>query len=497
MAGRGDSAELEVVDLDDAAPPDINAPVRRLLAPLRHRWRAIAVALVMTSLAVGAYAVVAVTGAREVESTWQAALSLRDRYDEHLAATLRARSEVVRLRHPEESVKEAARIYADRLEALRGQVADVRAVDPAVRRVRAAVAASLDRRIADARTAASEPTPTLDLAPTEGDPVSHLVRRALGRFRLEETERRPVAPLDVRPRPQPLAPIPTGARLVAVAGDGLVSIDVDGGVAATLVRGYVTSAAVGATHVAWVHGFGQAEAAPSTGGPTIRLGRADMVWSAGDDHFWLVESTETEPDSEVRMVDITGRQVRAPAVVPGRVVGASGHLLVVDDYRARDLHVWDGDLGRVSHTVRSARPHSVAGGVLLSYRAGRQPGDGTGDIAIPSDFAVTRLGSGATVRMAGGRAFWGSAMELSADGSRLAIARARGVSVVATDTGREVDAVELEASGLAWSPDGRFLFAVGAGNGLGPGPALAVYDVNTREVHHLAVTGELYELAAF
>lgn len=500
MDGRGDSAELDVLALDDVdtpPPPDINAPVRAVLAPLRRRRRVLAVALVVNVMLLGAYGAVGVRAVRQVESAWQAALSLRDRYDEHLAATFRARSEVVRVTHSEARVKEAARIYADRLEALRGEIDAVWAVDPAVRRARAAVAASLDRRIADARTAASEPTPTLDLAPTEGDPVSHLVRRALAQFRLEETERRQVAPLDVRLRPQPLAPIPTGARLIAVAGDGLVSIDVDGGVAETLVRGHVTSPAVGATHVAWVHGFGQAEAAPRAGGPTVRLGRADMVWSASDDRFWLVESTETEPDSEVRMVDVTGRQVRAPAVLPGRVVGASGHLLVVDDDRAGDLHVWDGDLGRVTHTVRSARPHSVAGGALLSYRPRRQPGDGSGDIDIPSDFAVTRLDSGATVRMAGGRAFASWVMELSADGSRLAAVRGQRLSIVATDTGREVDTVDLEASALAWSRDGRFLFAVGAGTGLGPGPSLAVYDVNARQVHHLAVTGELYDLAAF
>lgn len=498
MDERGDSADLDVIDLDGAdvpPPPDINAPLRALLAPLRRWWRVLAAVLVVNAILLGAYVAVGVRAARQVESTWQAALSLRDRYDEHLVTTFEARSDIVRVGHPEEALKDAARMYAERLDSLRDDIDDVRAVDPAVRRARVAVAASLDRRAVDARDAASEPTPTLDLAPTEGDPVGHLVRRALGRFRLEEAERRPVAPLDVSLRPQPLAPIPTGARLVAVAGDGVVSIDVDNGVAATLVRGLATNPVVGATHVAWVHAFGQAEAAPRAGGPTVRLGRADMVWSAGEDRFWLVESTEAT--TEARVVDVTGKQVGAQVVMPGRVVGASGHMLVVDEDRAGDLHIWDGNLGRVVHTVRSARPHSVADGVLLSYRAAPQRGDGTGDVDIPSDFAVTRLDSGATVRVPGGRALRGWVMELSADGSRLAVAREQRVAIVATDTGREVDTAEFEASALAWSPDGRFLFAIGAGNGLGPGPSLAVYDVTARQVHPLAVTGELYDLAAF
>lgn len=494
MAARGETIELEVIELDNAAPPDINAPLRRLLAPLRRWWRVLAVVLVVNVVLLGAYVAVSVADVRQVESTWQAALSLRDRYDEHHAAALRARTEVVRITHREDTIKEAARLYAERLDSLRDDIDDVRAVDPAVRRARAAVAASLDRRAADARDAAAEPTPTLDLAPTEGDPVNHLVRRALARFRLEETERRPVASLDIRLRPQPLAPIPTGARLVAVAGDGLVSIDVDRGLAATLVRGFVTSPVVGATHVAWVHAFGQAEAAPRAGGPTVRLGRGDMLWDAGEDRFWLVESTEAT--NEARVVDVTGKQVRAPAVVPGRVVGASGHLLVVDDDRAGDLHIWDADLGRVTHTVRSARPHSVTGGVLLSYRP-RRPGDGTGDIDIRSDFAVTRLDSGTTARMPGGRALRAWAIELSADGSRLAVAREPGVAIIATDTGREVDTVEFDASAMAWSPDGRFLFVIGVDNGGGPGRSLAVYDVRARQLHPMAVTGDLYDLVAF
>lgn len=495
MSERGDDAELDVIALDDAAPPDINAPLRRLLVPLRRWWRVLAVALVVNTALIGAYVAVAVTGVRQLEATWQAALSLRERYDQHLVATFEARTDTVRVGHPEDAVKEAGRIYAERLDLLRDDIDDVRAVDPAVRRARAAVAASLDRRAADARDAASEPTPTLDLAPTEGDSVSHLVRRALGRFRLEEAERPSVAPLDVRRPPKPLAPVPTGARLVVLGGEGAVVVDIDGGVTRTLVRGVVSNVAVGRTHAAWVQGFGQAFIAPLAGGPEVRVGRADAVWSTGDDTFWLDEAGDG--GSELRLVDATGRQLRAPLRISGHVVGASGAFVVTTPRDPPDLHIWDAERGTVVRIIRSVHARTAAAGLLVSYRAVPR-GPDSGDADIPSDFSVTRLDTGATVRLAGGDDLRAWRTAVSADGRNVALAEDDRVVIVATDTGRPVDAFTVptgSAGALTWSADGRFVF-VNVTDGSSSAPITA-YEVATRGLHRLDVSGELYDLAAF
>lgn len=498
MAERGDSAELEVIDLEDAdspPPPDSNAPLRQALAPLRRWWRVLAVVLVVNAILLGVYIAVSVTGARQVESTWQAALSLRDRYDEHLATTYRARNEVVRVGHPEDALKAAARLYADRLDALRRHVGEVRAVDPAVRRAREAVRQSLARRVADARAAASEPTPTLDLAPTEGDPVTHLVRRALRRFRLEDAERPAVAPLDVRQRSEPLAPLPTGARLVAVTGVGAVVVDIDAGVTRTLVRGVVSTVAVGRTHAAWVQGFGQAFIAPLAGGPEVRVGRADAAWSAGNDTFWLEETGEH--DRELRLVDAGGRQLRAPLRITGHVVGASGGFVVTTPGVPAELHIWDTERGAVVRTIRSAHARAVSAGVVVSYKAvPRRPGSGDAD--IPSDFSITRLDTGATVPLAGGRDLRAWEVAVSADGRMVALVQEDRVTIMAADIGREVGSFAVETGppgAVAWSADGRFVF-VSITDGSGSAPIRA-YEPATGQLHRLDLTGELYALAAF
>ena len=497
MVVRGDDAELDVIDLDDAdipPPPDINAPLRALLAPLRRWWWVLAVVVVADVLLLGAYIAVSVTGVWQVESTWQAALSLRERYDEHLVATFEARSDVVRVGHPEDAVKEAARIYAERLGLLRDDIDDVRAVDPAVRRARAAVAASLDRRAADARGAASEPTPTLDLAPTEGDPVTHLVRRALGRFRLEETERPSVAPLDVRRPPKPLAPVPTGARLIALGGEGAAVIDIDGGVTRALVRGEVSSLAVGRTYAGWVQGFGQAFIAPLAGGPEVRVGRADAVWSAGNDTFWLEESVDGE--GELRLVDATGKQLRAPVRISGHVIGVSGASVVTTPVGTpHDLHVWDTERGAVVRTLRSAHAEVVAAGLVVSHRVIPRA-DGWYAVG-PLEFSITRLDSRATVRPEGGR-LRAHAVAVSRDGGRVALMSDSHMTIFAGDNGRKVASFAMEG-GLpgpaAWSADGRFVFVSITE---GPGStAIVACDVATGQLHRLDVSGELYDLVAF
>ncbi|HEX2040115.1 MAG TPA: hypothetical protein VHF47_10335 [Acidimicrobiales bacterium] len=506
VRGEHEGDELEIVDLEDALPPQSGPSAGFRVAGWagRHR-RGLLVAAVLCAAVGTTHALLVVRGVRALERQVRAAVVLRAQYDDFVAELRRRESTGYRLvgaAAHDTRVAAISRDYAERLGRLVDRAERVFAVEPGLRRVRRDTVALLRQELRSARLAGARWFSAQGVFSAAQGIDDDLRRRGLD----PGGPPRP-PPLSAPRQAVPLLDEPTGSRLFTSTHEGLLEVDIDTGVVRSIGadpfpigQWAVADGFVGTTVL------GEGLIVPfGSSGRGHSVGRYDEVVADTDDTglVWFVTRPSDPGDTRPAVAHAFDRNgVRRDEVRPGAgtVAAISARRLLLTHYHGEgegpSVDVVDR---RSGNRIAALRP-----GAFFALR---------GDLMLWSDdtrlLARTLPGSADRVVPSPRAGFLPARVVVSGDGRRLAVVWVRTdvervvrQAVVAVHDARSLGVLAEAWEGdlrvfpqAAWSGDGRWLFVLEQG-GSASGRVLAWRDGLARPKAAL-IEGEFFDLAAF